>query len=90
MFECARIRLERQLDWLTGERMRSGQRVAVLVTGGWGGWCRIVAGQLGYSKPSTTQDEYLGRKPASPADADTLELAAVKPSGGLLCGQSVR
>jgi integrase len=43
---------------------------------------RVVADQLGHSRPSTTQDVYMGRKAVNPAAAEALEGAFGEESDG--------
>jgi integrase len=43
---------------------------------------RLVAHQLGHSRPSMTQDVYMGRKVAGPAAAGSLEGAFGEESDG--------
>jgi integrase len=41
---------------------------------------RVIADQLGHSKPSMTRDVFHGRQLVSPVAAEALEGAAVKPA----------
>jgi transcriptional regulator with XRE-family HTH domain len=65
--------------WVTSHVFR---KTAATIMDEAGLTARVIADQLGHSKPSMTQDVYLGRKLVSPAAAEVLERAAVKPPSG--------
>ncbi|HEX5403516.1 MAG TPA: site-specific integrase [Pseudonocardiaceae bacterium] len=69
--------------WVTSHVFR---KTAATILDEAGLTARLIADQLGHSKPSMTQDVYLGRKVVSPATAAALEGAAVKPPTGVSCG----
>lgn len=61
--------------WVTSHVFR---KTAATILDEAGLTARVIADQLGHSKPSMTQDVYLGRKVVNPATAAALEGAAVK------------
>jgi integrase len=69
--------------WVTSHVFR---KTAATIMDEAGLTARVIADQLGHSKPSMTQDVYLGRKLVSPAAARALEGAAVKPPPGVRRG----
>lgn len=67
--------------WVTSHVFR---KTAATIMDEAGLTARVIADQLGHTKPSMTQDVYLGRKLVNPATAEALEGAAVKPSSRVL------
>ncbi len=69
--------------WVTSHAFR---KTAATILDEAGLTARVIADQLGHSKPSMTQDVYLGRKVVDPSTAAALERAAVKEPPGVSCG----
>jgi integrase len=66
--------------WVTSHVFR---KTAATILDEAGLTARVIADQLGHSKPSMTQDVYLARKVVDPATAEALERAAVKEPPGV-------